>query len=190
MKDNFSYKDPSGLIDVNTLSPSLTYYYKLQNPVALNPSAYGCKIAFYDDKDELIYHRKDFYAHELHSASEIEQIRTQTFLTPESYNENDRLIKVANWSKQGNAVYILEYYQQNVVPIYESTIIYFNKKYCYRIKEMNNDFKIVNDLNIVGSFFDEDIIEDRLFSVGLKAEALNVDKVKKGLLSKKWFPKN
>lgn len=189
MKRNFSYKDSSGLIDINTLSPSLTYYYRVQAPVALNPSAFGCKIAFYNDKNELIYHRKDFYAHELHSLSEIEQMRTQTFLASKSHKSNNGdSIRVVNWSKQGNAVYILEYYHWNDVFIYESTILYLDKKYCYRINEMNNDFKIVNDLHIVEPFFDEDVIGNKLVSLGIKVEVLNLDSVKEGLLNKKWFP--
>ncbi len=188
MKDNFSYRDPSGLIDVNTLSPSSTYFYRIQNPVTLNPSAFGCKIAFYNDKQELIYYRKKFYAHELHSSSKIEQIRTRALLNPESQNYERGSIKIANWSNQGNAVYILEYYQWNNTLIYESVILFLSKKYCYRINEMSNDFKIVNDLHIIDQPFDEDIIDNAFIDMRIKSEALNTDIIKKGLFCKKWFP--
>ena len=189
MKNNFSYRDSSGLIDIYTLSPSPAFYYRIQNPVALNASAFGCKIAFYNRKHELIYHREDFYAHELHSAMEIEKIREEVLLNRYPHSSESRSIKIANWSEQGNAVYILEYYKWNDVFIYESVILYLDKKYCYRINERDNDFKTVKELQVVDQPFDEDAIELKLNSLGIKVERPYLHKVKKGIFSKTWFPK-
>jgi hypothetical protein len=192
MKSNFYYKDSSGLIDINTLSPSSAFYYQVQAPVALNPAAFGCKIAFFNDRNEMLYHRREYYAHELHSLSEIGGIREQTLqVGSDSFPKvTYKSIEIVNWSKQGNTAYMLEYYRWNDTLVYESVILYLAKKYCYRINENDNDFKIVNELKIVNYPFDEHIVENKLKALGVKDESLYLDLVKQGFFSKKWFPLN
>ena len=188
MKKDFSYLDSSGLVNVDTLSPSSLFYYRIQDPVALNPSAFGCKIAFYNRNNEAVYHREDCYAHELHSNNEIKAKQRVSI----DNNKNEELesssLKFVMWSKQGNAAYILEYYKWNPDFTYESRFLFLGRKYSYCINESKNSFTIVDELKIIEDLFDEEYIESKLVSFGVLKEPLHLDKIKKGIFNNKWHP--
>lgn len=46
----------------STLSPNGNFYYKIQNPSDLYWGLFCTPVAFYDNKDNLIYHKNNFYA--------------------------------------------------------------------------------------------------------------------------------
>lgn len=101
-----------GLIIKDNFSPNGKFYYKIKFPVSLNPSAFGCEIAFFDRNDGLLYHNQDAYAHEVNDPADIEAKRIESLLPNKtSFPQQDPILRIATWSKQGNIVYILEYFK-------------------------------------------------------------------------------
>lgn len=187
----FIYHTSDGFINVNTLSPSNKFYYRLQPAQALNPSAFGCKIAFYDISEKLIYHRSKVYAHELHSKEEIklayEEMKSRIF---NKRLENDS-IEVVKWSIQGNLAYFLEFYNRNYQTLFESVFLNLNEEYCFRINELQNNFEIVDHINLKDRLFDENEVIKKLENLGLQREEVIKDKVNKNFLASlltKWYP--
>lgn len=188
MKKNFFYKDFSGLLNIDTLSPSALFYYRIQNPVALNPSAFGCKIAFYNMKDELIYHRKKYYAHELHSNDEIKAEKEKVTLNIKNNLLENQSLKFVSWSKQGNVAYFMEYQKMNFDVTYESVFLFFDKQYSYRINESKSDFKIIDELKVVEGIYDEHNLENQLINLGLVKQPLHLNKIRNGFFTRRWNP--
>ena len=179
-------------MNVNTLSPSGNFYYCLQKPKALNPSAFGCKIAFYDISENLIYHRSKFYAHELHSKQEIELACEEMKLAIFNKKLEDSSIKIVKWSIQGNLAYFLEFYHWNYEKLFGSVFLNLNEGYCFRINEIENNFEIVNHINLKDRFFDENEVVKRLEDLGIQREDVIKDKVNDNFLASllnKWYPK-
>lgn len=184
MLNQFNYQSKDGLINVNTLSPSGNFFYKIQPPKELNKSAFGCKIAFFNLDNELIYHRSDVYAHELHSKKEIElehQKMERGEISPLKLNNYLILVK---WSKEGNLACYLEHYRWNYKVLYESVFLNLADGYCYRIDEIVNEFKIVEELQIHYTEFDENKILAELQSLQLNKEEMIKDRIS----GSKWFP--
>ncbi len=189
----YRYKDINGLIDVNTLSPCGKFYYKLQAPVALNPSAFGCKVAFFTIHDELLYHRRKMFAHELHDKSELERERQKMNSYNFSEQGDNKTIEIVRWSKGGNMVYFLEHLSWNQNKVFNSVFINLKDKFCYRINELDNDFEIVTQLEIKNEFYDENEIEGKLNAYGFIKEKLIKDSIGNGLFGgmfwrNKWYP--
>lgn len=167
---SYSYRDLDGLIDIVTLSPSEKYYYKIQKPVSINMSNFGCKISFFDNNNQLLYFRNDTFAH---------------WLKPW------QTINVVLWSKQGNMAYFYEYSRNR---FYESVFLNLRENYCYRIDEMQNDFAFVNSLYLQDTQYDENTIIKKLADKRLHQQPLIKDKLPRpGLFEKlfginKWYP--
>src|SRR6185437_7983840 len=103
----------------DNISPNNDFYYKIQYPQELNKAALGCKIAFYDKFDQLIYFHESAVAHELNDPEDIK--RERELVSEKRYNEllpHDHL-RIATWSIQGNMAYILEYHKENMKAIYQ-----------------------------------------------------------------------
>jgi hypothetical protein len=183
--NNFNYKSSDGLLNINTLSPSVKYFYKVQKPEELNKSAFGSKIAFFNLNNELIYHRSRMYAHELHSKEEIELARQKVELGESDVNNTDSTLVLVKWSKEGNLAYYLEHYQWNYKVLCESVFLHLADQYSYRIDETVNEFKIVDQLQLEDRKFEENKILAQLQSLGLNKEKL----IKDGISDSKWYPK-
>lgn len=98
----FRYKD--GLVDIFTLSPNKNYYYKIRKPQSLNPSAFGCKIAFYSINGLLIYHHSKVFTHELHNNKELGEIKEKFLSSNYKFinTPNQPSLEFVKWSLQGN----------------------------------------------------------------------------------------
>jgi hypothetical protein len=163
---SFIYSNLKGLIEINTLGPNGSFYYKVQRPISINMSNFACKIAFYDIDGFLIYHRKDAFAHWLKPWQKIELVK---------------------WSSKGNMVYFYEYCR-NI--IYESVFMNLREKYCYRINEMNNNFEIVNALDLKDREFNEEVVIGRLEDLGLPRRELIKDQLSKRNIVDKLLDRN
>ena len=60
----FNYIGMKGLIELNSMSPSGNYY-RFKEPIWLNMTNIGCKIAFYNNASKLIYYREGTFAHQI-----------------------------------------------------------------------------------------------------------------------------
>lgn len=192
-KISFKYRSSNGLLNINSLSPSSNFFYRVQEPKELNKSAFGCEIAFFNINEQLIYHRSKVYAHELHNKDEIEQARHQMELGKVTETLNSSSIEVVKWSIQGNIAYFLEHYSWNFEKIYESVFLNLKEEYCYRINEVKNNFKIVDSLHLKDREFNEHDVLEKLKSMGLQQEGLIKDEMPIGnffnLFSRnKWYP--
>lgn len=137
---------------------------------------------FQSGTNKLIYHRQDVFCHEIHSKKEIEGLRAKmasnTF-KPTDFNNEPTF---ANWSSAGNVVYFIEYYKWNDVNVFDSVVLNLKEEYVLRIDELQNDFKIVNELGITESLFDETTVLRQLSELGIVKQAIHKDGF--GLLSK------
>lgn len=167
---SYSYQNADGLIDIFTLSPNKEYYYRVQKPVSINMSNFACKIAFYNSDDQLLYFRNNTFAH---------------WLKPW------QTINLVIWSKQGNMAYFYEYARNNV---YESVFLNLKERYCYRIDELQNNFVIINGLQLKDREYDEDDVVRELQNAGINQYPLIKDELPASsfldrLFSKnKWYP--
>ena len=193
MVKDYIYQSSNGLINVNTLSPSGNFYYRIKAPKSLNPSAFGCEIAFYNNNSDLIYHRSKVYAHELHSKEEIKLARQEMELGQFNEKEESSSIEIVKWSIQGNFAYFLEHYRWNYEKLYESVFLNLKEQYCYRINELNNNFEIINTLNLKNRNYDEIEINKKLEILGFKPEEPIKDKIQNNFFAhlfnlNKWQP--
>lgn len=169
-ENSYRYSDLDGLIDINTLGPQATYYYRVQKPVSINMSNFACKIAFYRANSTLIYHRHDTLAHWLEPWQKIQMVK---------------------WSRQGNMAYFYEYKRNEV---YDSIFLHLDDNYCFRIDELKNNFEIVKSLNLIDTTFDTDSILEKFQSLGLQKHSIYKDELNsKSLFDKilgksKWHP--
>ena len=188
---NYLVNINKGLINVNTLSPNQFYFYKLKQAKELNKSAFGCPISFYDVAQNLIYYKKNAFAHELHSAQEEEYYRKMMETNNTDLPIRESRIKLVNWSKQGNWCYFLEYFDRGINSIYESVFLDCQNKTCYRINELNDNGHFVNENNVIDNFFDEGDILEKLHLKGIVSEQSTNDSLKDGLFSNifsRWYP--
>lgn len=163
-EDKFKYRDLDGLINIITLSPSFEFYYQVQKPVSINMSNFACLIAFYNMNGNLIYHRSSVMAHWLEPWNTIEVVR---------------------WSKEGDMAYMYEYNRNEV---YESVFLNLSQQVCYRINELEDNFNLVNSLNIRNMSYDETSIIKKLQNLGYQSQPLIVDDLPKSSLNK-WHPR-
>ncbi len=150
---SYIYSDLKGLINIDTLSTHNGFYYRVQKPVSINMSNFACRIAFYDINNLLLYYRHDTFAH---------------WLKP------FQSINLVFWSKQGNVVYFYEYARNKV---YDSIFLHLQEGYCYRINEMQNNFAIVDSLQLKGMEYDEEDIIKKLQEHGLQRQPLIKDRI-------------
>lgn len=167
---SFLYRDLDGLINIDTLSPSGNYYYKVQKPISINMANFACKIVFYNIDGSLIYYRKEALAHWLEPSKNIE---------------------VVKWSSEGNLVYFYEY-KRNA--IYDSVFLHLKDKYCFRIDELKNNVEIVKSLHLQDRKFNEEEVINKLQAKGLERQELIKDELSeenffnKLLHHSKWHP--
>jgi hypothetical protein len=194
-RESYRYKTEDSFVDVTTLSPLGKFYYKIKPFIALNKSAFGCRISFFQkDTNELIYYRSEAYAHELHDKEEIEISHHEMQIGQTKKNEKDGSIMVVKWSKDGNMAYFLEYCETNNGNTYESVFLNLSERYCYRIDEVSNNFKIVNELNLQDREFKDAEVLKRLSDLGLFKQQLTAEGLpKRSLLDTilnrhSWYP--
>ena len=154
-KSGFNYFYKNGWIDINTLSPNEEFFYKLQHPIALNKSAFGCKVAFYSIKNELIYHKNEFYAHELHTKEEIENIKDAIKIGRFDLIKPQLNMEFVKWSIEGNMVFFWEYSSWNDLKSFESVFINLREKYCYRVDEIENDSEVISKIRPIDREYKE-----------------------------------
>lgn len=185
------------LIRTNALSPNHNYFYKINEPISLNPSAFGSKTAFFSLPDErLIYYNSNVVLHELHLKEEIDKnyiqmLRKKTF----DMKPKENLLDFVWWSLQGNMSYFLEYrIGRNYQPIYNSIFLHLYEGYYYSIDECKNNFAIINNLKLKDREYDEVVIIKKLQDLGLKKYPVLKDNIfKRDFIDKlfnknKWYP--
>lgn len=191
-KSDFQVDVGDGLVHINTLSPTGKYYYRIKMPVALNPSAFGCRISFFTLSGKLIYHRKGVFAHEIHMAKEIleEQKSMERDIPPHS--RKNISLEFVKWSKQGNMVYFLEYAANNSLKLFQSVLLILNENVCYRIDETIDRFQIVGHLGVEENGFDEEFVMDKLKKLNVKQSPVIKNRIVPngilGFFSGRWFP--
>jgi hypothetical protein len=188
-KSYFNYFYKNGWIDINTLSPNDIFFYKIQNPEELNKSAYGVRVAFYTIDNILIYHRNKFYAHELHTKEEVENMR-DAMEQGKYYLIKPSLTKeFIKWSIEGNMAFMFEYYSWNHVKIFESVFINLKEKYCYRVNELENDSEIISQIRPIDQNYSEKQVILTMDSLGYAKEPLIVEEISSfRIFGKKWYP--
>ena len=185
------------LIRTNALSPNHNYFYKINEPISLNTSAFGSKTAFFSLPDErLIYYNSNVVLHELHLKEEIDKnyiqmLRKKTF----DMKPKENLLDFVWWSLQGNMSYFLEYrIGRNYQPIYNSIFLHLYEGYYYSIDECKNNFAIINNLKLKDREYDEEVIIKKLQDLGLKKYPVLKDNIfKRDFIDKlfnknKWYP--
>lgn len=192
--NSFRYKSADGIIDVDTLSPSQLYYFVVRPPEELNKSAFGCKIAFYDINKNLLYYKKKTYAHELHNKREIAYYREIMESEKSFKNIPSPKMEIVLWSSNGNVAYMLEFSRGSDRGFYWSVFLNLRERYGYRIDETQNNFKIVDELNLIDGKYDEEEVMKKLEELGLAKQPLIKDNIpKRSLLDNvlninKWHP--
>lgn len=175
------------------------FYYALKMPVGLNPSAFGAEVAFYSKENDLLYHNKAALTHELNDPEDIEKGRAcmeGTIPIHELPIKKDTRLRIASWSKQGNMVYLLEYFKFERK--YYNVFLNLNDQYQIRTLDaisrekeyISIPAKTITSLGICKPNFDEEIVLDTLKALGLRnEEPLIKDPIKKNLLTA-WLPSN
>lgn len=156
-----NYKFNNKIFDISTISPNKLYYYKIQEPKAINMSNFATQIFFCDMRDNILYYNKNKYAHWLFSRK---------------YNKNEFVF----WSNTGSELAIYEYERNS----YFLTFINLSSKICYKF-----DLNIYEE-NLYQSLdhdFDFNEIEVFAFKNKINHENLQIDKLKCTLFSK-WYP--
>lgn len=186
-----------GLIRTNTLSPNNNYYYRIKEPYSLNPSAFGCKAAFFSLPNRVLkYYNSKAVLHELHSKEEIDT-GYQKMLKKKEFDvkHSEYLLNFVWWSLQGNMCYFLEYkVGKKFEPIIESIFLHLNAECCYRINEIENNFCIVDCLKLKDREYDEEKVVNTLKELDLLPQPLIKDKlphewfINKLLNFNKWYP--
>lgn len=145
----------------NSISPNGLYYYETEPVVALNDSAFGCRVMIFEtDRKKIVYDSDRAFCHELHTREQIEQWysshRSKIDL-PRSSNLHNTQIEVVWWSKQGNMCYLLEYTPfKNRPDGYTSIFLDMSRRRIYRVDELINRFHLVDSLNLQNRNFDEE----------------------------------
>ena len=190
-KDIFQYKSPNGLVNVNTLSPSKSYFFRLKEPREINKSAFGCQLSFWRLADDrLLYYRGGSQAHEIHSKEEIDLLRKKmenNEFDP-SISEQKSLVFV-HWSNKGNLAYFIEVDRRQPKEIFDSVILCLKDEYSFRIDELRNNFVLANEMGLTKNFFDEDSVLQRLSLLNYQKFPLYKDTVTNNKLVSAIFPK-
>lgn len=186
------------LIQNNTASPNNDFYFRVQAPECLNPSAFGCKIAFYDKNDDLLYYNNKSFAHELNDPADVKKSRIfdskgMPEYTPLPYKK----LIIATWSSQGNIVHILEYtpgFSFSEIAHYHNLFIDLKGQYFVRVKAGIINDEIITALKICFNGFDENKVLEMLKQLDLlDALPLIKDKIRpdnflqKLIGSNKWY---
>ena len=189
---NYHVNINKGLIDINTLAPNKLFYYKVKHAKELNKSAYGCPISFYNVAQELIYYKQNTFAHELHSIKERNYYRKMMETNDKNLPLTEPVIKLVNWSKQGNWCYLLEYSEIGAIKSYQNIFLDLKNKCSYRIDDLIDNRKFVNDNDVIDSAFDENIILRKLELENINCDYSIPDKINDGLLDNlyksQWYP--
>ena len=181
-----------GLINVHTLSPNKLFYYKIKHAKEINKSAFACPISFYDLSQKLIYYKENTFAHELHSARERTYYRNILDANNETQLYKERVIKLVNWSTQGNWCYFLEYSGIGIIKRYESVFLDCKNKCSYRIDDLTDNGEFVNKNVVIDSPFDESVIFEKLKLKNIRCEDAIPDIIGAGLFNvitkRRWYP--
>lgn len=181
----------NGWVNINTDSPNRSFFYKLQFPVELNKSAFGCKVAFFSVKEELIYYNSKCFAHELHTKEDVEFNRAAVQSEKYELIKPRESMEFVKWSVEGNMAFISEYnfYDKSI----ESVFIHLKELYCYRICEEENDFDIISRIRPIDQKYSEEEALGIMDSLDYIKQPLVTDEIKHNgifkFFGKKWYPK-
>lgn len=168
----------------DTTSPNGKFYCTIKEPISLNPSTFGSPIAFYNVDGNLLYYNSKAVAHELHYA-----VRSP------SNKLHDKLLVMAAWSRQGNMVYVLEYFKKEA----QYYNLFINLKDEYQIWERTHaknkanpdkiSWEVIDALGACETGFDEDEVLAKLTELGLDKKPLTKDKIRSRTLFQLIFGK-
>ena len=177
MVKQYNYTALGGLVNINTLSPNKEYYYQVSKPKSLNPAAWGVKIAFFNLKQGLLYHKKDKFANEVPSKDIKHSAEKGMFQLPKE--QGLETIEFVRWSADGNMAYIFEY---SIPSNYSHKFIDLREKKVYSLKySRENDFFVPPGFSI-------DCFNEILSKYNISSESAINDKPTKNFLFDKWYP--
>jgi hypothetical protein len=122
-------------------------FIKFQKPVQINMTNIGCKIAFYNNRSELVYYRKNTFAHQLKPFDSLHFIK---------------------WSTQGNFVL---FYEFEYSLTYHYLYIDFLNECVYRINLEKLDaekYRFLDELE--SEKYDEAIVLNQISNLGTKSQ--------------------
>lgn len=184
------------VVKTNTMSPNGKFFYKIQEPKAINPSAFAVKAFFLSIKNNsLIYFNSKALLHELHNKEDIQDKLKQMWdkkdfdQLPKSYT-----LDFVWWSAEGNMCYFIEYkIENNFTPSYTFVFLNLEKQMCYRIPETDSNF--IDKFNLKDKCYDEKQVEYELNNRSNEKYLLIKDKIPSQSFletlfdKKKWYPK-
>lgn len=176
-------------VQQDCISPNGKFYYKIKDAESINPSAFACRIAFYDADDNLLYHHKNASAHELNDPELIAELRAKMLGEPQKESkrrqvERNKKLKLVSWSKQGNMVYILEYHAETqyydvFISLSEQFQIWALMGVGHREIKRKIPDEIITSLGVCYNGFDEEEVLMELGKLGLdNKKPLTKDKIK------------
>ena len=152
MLNQFTYKDET--FQLTTVNQQKTFYYRLTKPVEVWGN-YHTQIAFYDRRNDLIYHRQDCFAHALQVGGSLE---------------------FALWSDTGEQAFFYEYKRGHIADggIYHYILIDLAQKVAYRIDLYKYEHKFIDELQ--NDFIGPEIIK-QIEGLGIAKEPCYTDKI-------------
>ena len=156
----FQYSKLKGFIDINTLSPNQQFYYKMS---AINESSMAwwcCKIAFYDEANNLIYYRSD-----------IKNAWQQPF----------NKVNFVKWSQDGNYALIFEFIRDQTN---DFLLMDLANQIAFRINRKNENCTFLDDLQNL--YYNGTDIADQILKLGGTSQKFVKDP-NNGLFQK-WYP--
>lgn len=152
----------NGFVKINTLSPNGKYYFRITKPKEVAMSVYAADLAFFDNRNSIIYCTKD---------------------KPASYLPPFEIFQNVLWLKDGDFAFFIEYKRDvndaNVLSLGNQT------SYKKRLKKGENiegviDLLTSNQQRLGETFF----IENEF----IPNKEMNTETFKEGIFNR-WFPK-
>ncbi|OFX20869.1 MAG: hypothetical protein A2033_07905 [Bacteroidetes bacterium GWA2_31_9] len=159
-KVKFNLEKFKGFLYFNTLCPSEEYYYKISSIDENSMSWWTCKVAFYNRKNDLIYHRSDVLV-----------------AWQKPYNQ----LNFVKWSFDGKYALIFEY-KRNVINDY--VLLCFQEEITFRIDSKLFECSFLED--VVNLHFDGLILKQKINDFGINPQSFFKQKVKMSL--RLWYP--
>jgi hypothetical protein len=159
-KTNFQYSGLKGFLNIDTLSPNSSFYYKISGVAEISMAWWACNIAFFDKSNLIIYHRPKVMI---------------AWMSP--YTK----LNFVKWSKDGNYALIFEY-ERNKINDY--VLLDLLNKDCYRINSIISDCRFLEEIKEMQ--FEGINLINKIIDHGGSVEQPIIRPISKCF--KKWYP--
>jgi len=153
MMEAFKYQDKN--FNLTTVNKQRSFYYRITKPKDIWGN-FHADISFYDKNNNIIYHRKDCFAHFLKS---------------------DNFLGFVKWSKTGDIAFFYEF-RPGPVPgdgIYHFLILLLEEKVIYRLDTYKHEYSYFEKLQ--DCEFENAQIMEQLLALGITGEECYTDKI-------------